>query len=138
MSTPETTDTAGRAPRAWLHRFVRRLLEAREARGWTQDDLGKRTGLKATAISHFESGRRTPCMGNLIRLCRALNVSADHLLGLTKDENVAIGKDHPRCTCGRAVMAGELAKGRCYCGVTLKTNVKCLASADENLTDHEK
>ena len=123
MITPETTDTAGRAPRAWLHRFVRLLSAARVAHGWTQDELGKRTGLKAAAISHFESGRRTPCMGNLIRLCRALNVSADHLLGLPQTENVAIGKDHPRCTCGRAILAGELAQGRCYCGSVLKTNV---------------
>jgi transcriptional regulator with XRE-family HTH domain len=122
MTIPEITDTAGRSPKAWLHRFVRLLLEARESHGWTQEELGKRTGLKATAISHFESGRRTPCMGNLIKLCQALRVSADDMLGLTQAENIAIHRDHPRCTCGRAILAGELALGRCYCGAALKTN----------------
>lgn len=133
MNALETTDTAGRAPRAWLHRFVRLLLEARESHGWTQEDLGKRTGLKATAISHFESGRRTPCMGNLIKLCQALRVSADDLLGLTQAENIAINHDHPRCTCGRAILAGELAKGACYCGAVLKTNVSDQPPAKEGL-----
>lgn len=59
-----------------------RIHEARLAAGRTQTRLAAVTGLDATAISHFETGRRTPCARNLRTLCVHLNVSADWLLGL--------------------------------------------------------
>ena len=37
-------------------------------------------------------------------------------------QNVALPQNHAACKCGRAVMAGELARGRCYCGAELKPN----------------
>jgi transcriptional regulator with XRE-family HTH domain len=35
--------------------------------------------LKPSAVSHFETGRRSPSLGNLIRLADALDVSLDVL-----------------------------------------------------------
>ena len=61
--------------------FARRLREVREQRGLSQSDVAERTGLLQAAVSHFETGRRTPSLENLIRLVDALNVSADVLLG---------------------------------------------------------
>jgi transcriptional regulator with XRE-family HTH domain len=61
-----------------------RLKSARELRHMTQADLATKTGLKECAISHFECGRRLPCVRNLRALSIALNTSADYLL----DSNV--------------------------------------------------
>lgn len=56
------------------------LKREREAKGLTQDQLGQRSGLQNTAISHFEKGRRLPSLPNLCRLCKALGVDANRLL----------------------------------------------------------
>lgn len=56
------------------------LRNARERRNWTQEELAKRTGLKATAISHFERGSRLPSIWNFCRLCTALNVWPNQML----------------------------------------------------------
>jgi transcriptional regulator with XRE-family HTH domain len=50
-------------------------------RGLKQADLAERTGLKQSAISHFECGRRLPSMKNLVRLADALECSADLFYG---------------------------------------------------------
>jgi len=54
--------------------FGRRVKEAREARGLTQEQLGKMVGEKASVISRIESGRMTPD----ILLARKL----EHALGI--------------------------------------------------------
>lgn len=50
---------------------------------WSQSVLARKCGLKASAISHFETGRRRPSVENLIRLCESLDCSADYILGLS-------------------------------------------------------
>lgn len=49
-----------------------------------QVDLARKTRLKQSAISQFETGRRIPSFHNLRRLADALEVSADYLLGRSK------------------------------------------------------
>ena len=66
----------------WL--FGTRLREAREKNGWTQAELALRTGLRPSAISHFEVGRRSPSTENLWRLLFVLKVPAEWILGLKK------------------------------------------------------
>jgi transcriptional regulator with XRE-family HTH domain len=62
-------------------KFGANLRRAREARAWSQDDLGHRVGLKSGAtISQYEVGRREPTLRTLARLAHALGVSADVLL----------------------------------------------------------
>jgi len=56
------------------------LKAFRESLDLTQQELADKTGLKPAAISHFETGLRTPSIPNIIRLCRALNVSPNRLL----------------------------------------------------------
>ena len=60
-----------------------RLVEARMNRGLTQKGLANLCGLRPSAISHFESGRRTPSIKNLVKLSKALCVSSDYLIGLS-------------------------------------------------------
>jgi transcriptional regulator with XRE-family HTH domain len=61
--------------------FGDRLRKTREAKGLSQSELGQKAGLQASAISHFEAGRRSPSFENLIRLADALSVTLDFLLG---------------------------------------------------------
>lgn len=57
-----------------------RIRYAREARFMTQAQLAEKTGMQSAAISHFETGERTPSIPNIIRLCRGLGVSPNQLL----------------------------------------------------------
>ena len=57
------------------------LRALRERRGMTQAELGRRAGMPAAAVSHFETGLRTPALGSLVRLADALDTSVDALLG---------------------------------------------------------
>ncbi|MFO7906190.1 MAG: helix-turn-helix transcriptional regulator [Pirellulaceae bacterium] len=61
--------------------FVKRLREARESRGLSQSELAERAGLQPSAVSHFETGRRSPSFHNLRKLSDALGVTIDYLLG---------------------------------------------------------
>lgn len=63
--------------------FERRLKDARDLRGMNQSQLAEKSGLPVTSISHFEAGSRKPSFDNLKTLAKALDVSADFLLGLT-------------------------------------------------------
>lgn len=60
--------------------FNERLRRAREARGLSQLDLANKTGLQPAAISHFETGQRSPSFDNLRKLADALSLSIDYLL----------------------------------------------------------
>jgi len=62
-----------------------RLREARQRRDFSAADLAKRSGLVESAISHFECGRREPSADSLRKLARALDITADFLLGLTTE-----------------------------------------------------
>lgn len=71
-------------------RFPDRLKEIREERGLSQADLAEKSGLQTSAISHFETGRRSPSFDNLKRLADALGSSIDALLD-RKLETTAAG-----------------------------------------------
>lgn len=73
--------------------FPARLRAAREKRDLSQEELANRTGLQASAISHFETGGRKPSFDNLRRLAEALNVSTDYLLGRVTDMQALAGAD---------------------------------------------
>lgn len=66
--------------------FQDRLKQTREARGWNQSEVAKKSGLQPAAISHFETGQRAPSFDNLRKLSDTLNVSVDFLLGRIDEE----------------------------------------------------
>lgn len=57
------------------------LKALRELRKLTQAELGKRAGMGAASVSHFETGQRAPSLDSLVKLADALDVSVDTLLG---------------------------------------------------------
>ncbi len=73
--------------------FPARLRAAREKRNLSQGDLASRTGLQASAISHFETATRKPSFDNLRRLADALDVTTDYLLGRVTDDQALAGAD---------------------------------------------
>jgi transcriptional regulator with XRE-family HTH domain len=65
--------------------FSLRLKAARDLRKMSQADLATKSGLQPSAISHFETGNRSPSFDNLKRLADALTVTTDYLLGRAED-----------------------------------------------------
>jgi transcriptional regulator with XRE-family HTH domain len=69
--------------------FAERLRTARELRKLSQSELAEKTDLQPSAISHFETGRRSPSFQNLKVLSDALKVTTDYLIGRTTDLNLS-------------------------------------------------
>jgi transcriptional regulator with XRE-family HTH domain len=61
-------------------RFGRNLKQARKERGWTQEDLGHAADLHSTEIGRLERGAREPRLSTIVRLARALKVTAADLV----------------------------------------------------------
>ena len=47
----------------------------REAAGWSQAELARRTGLSRSEVQYIENARRHPKTGTLRRLCAAFRIS---------------------------------------------------------------
>lgn len=61
--------------------FAARLRKTRENRELSQSQLAQKAGMQPSAIAHFEAGRRKPSFDNVRALAKALDVTADYLLG---------------------------------------------------------
>jgi transcriptional regulator with XRE-family HTH domain len=69
--------------------FAVRLRTARELRKLSQSELAEKADLQPSAVSHFETGRRSPSFQNLRALADALKVTTDYLIGRTDDLSVS-------------------------------------------------
>ena len=49
-----------------------RILELRQARGWTRDELGQLLGISRSAIQKWEKGQHMPKVDMLVSLAEAL------------------------------------------------------------------
>jgi len=86
MSVLVTRKPARKAPQpAPLGLDGARVRTARERAGMTQMDLAYAIGADGGNVSAIETGRRDAQSTKVAALARALNVSADWLLGLTDD-----------------------------------------------------
>ena len=63
-------------------RFTDRLKQSIDNRQLTQRQLAILTGTTEQSISRYIKGKRIPGADMLYRMCKALDVSADYLLGL--------------------------------------------------------
>lgn len=62
--------------------FGKKILSIRQNANLTQEELALRIGVTPQAVSKWERGQSLPDISLLAELCKALNVSADLLLGL--------------------------------------------------------
>lgn len=69
--------------------FAERLRSGRELRKMSQTELAEKTGLLPSAISHFETGRRSPSFANLKALADALKITTDYLVGRSEQPNTS-------------------------------------------------
>jgi transcriptional regulator with XRE-family HTH domain len=73
--------------------FRKRLREAREMRGYKQEQLAGLAKMPATTIAHFEAGTRKPSFDSLRKLAIALEITTDYLLGRVDDPELAEAGD---------------------------------------------
>ena len=67
-----------------------RLRSLRLARGWTLDELARRSNIGVSTISRIETGHRRLALDNLAELARALETTVDELLTDRNEEDVVI------------------------------------------------
>ena len=66
--------------------FGQRLTEAREAKGFTKDKLGKLIKIHYSQIGRYERNEASPSADALKKMANALDVSTDYLMnGTTND-----------------------------------------------------
>ena len=66
--------------------LAQRLRVARAYKGWSQKDLAKKTGIHNVQLSKLERGITKEIQGSTLRkLCEALEVTPQYLLGMTDD-----------------------------------------------------
>jgi len=76
------TGQADRAkPTREAKRHGRRLRALREAKGWSQGELARRTGVTRASISYLEKGERSGHVATFRAIARALGISTGELLG---------------------------------------------------------
>lgn len=77
MPRASDTDDRDRKPdERWPATLVgRRLREARQGLGKTQDDVAREAGLTKSFVSAVERGETSPSIGSLYRLCEVLGVA---------------------------------------------------------------
>ena len=56
------------------------LRKAREAAGLTQEELSSKARVDRSYISQLERGLKSPTLDMLLRLCKALGVSASEIV----------------------------------------------------------
>ena len=64
--------------------FGQRLKKVLAERNMMQKELAEKIGVHEMAISRYIHGGRMVSVSILIDICKALNVSADYLLGLSE------------------------------------------------------
>jgi transcriptional regulator with XRE-family HTH domain len=60
--------------------FGKRLRQAREFKELTQGNLGFLLGCSKQIISHWETGRNEPNLGQIAALCEILGITSDWLI----------------------------------------------------------
>lgn len=104
---------------------MNRLAELRRALGLTQMELKELAGVSQGTISKAESDSEQIIMNreSLISVCKAMNVSADYLLGLTDDPRP--GREGPPMTLKEFALLDAYRKG------DIKRALRLFGEADE-------
>ncbi|MBQ8177565.1 MAG: helix-turn-helix transcriptional regulator [Clostridia bacterium] len=61
--------------------FGERLKELRIQEGLSQQAMAKLLGTSQASLSKWENDIQEPCIDEIVKICNALNVTCDYLLG---------------------------------------------------------
>lgn len=86
----------------------RRLRSLRLARGWTLDELARRSNIGASTISRIETGHRRLAIDNLADLVKALETTVDEVLADDSEDDVVIRPT--RCALGNGAVHWPLTR----------------------------
>ena len=64
----------------------RLLKNYRQERGWSQSELGRKTGIHASTISLIESGRLVPSETHIAKIARAFRLERSDVVALMDEE----------------------------------------------------
>ncbi|WP_417826989.1 helix-turn-helix domain-containing protein [Thalassospira povalilytica] len=67
-------------------RLARRLSQLRTERGWSLDELAKRSGVSRASLSRIENGDVSPTASVLSKLCVAFGVTLSRLMQMVEDD----------------------------------------------------
>ena len=89
----------------FLCEMGKRISKRRKELGMTQEDLAEKAGLTSQTVSTAETGTKALRPQNIVKLCKALETSADYVLfgeissvdlGLLSGEISALSPEHYR------------------------------------------
>lgn len=63
-----------------------RIAEAREARGWTQEQLAEAVGTTQQTIQRWESGHTDPKVSNVKKISNALGITMSFILNIDDEK----------------------------------------------------
>ena len=63
-----------------LKQFAKKVSILRKQKGWSQEELGKRSGLHRTYIGSIERSERNVSLINVSKIAKAFSVPADSLI----------------------------------------------------------
>jgi transcriptional regulator with XRE-family HTH domain len=63
-----------------IQRFAKNMKKLREAKGLSQGDIHRATGIDRAYISNLEAGKQNPTLETIAKIAEALGVSSDQLL----------------------------------------------------------
>ena len=76
----------------------RRIVEARERKGWKQKELAAETAIPIPTLNRIERGQQSLFAERVRTLAEVLGVSTDYLLGVTETPTPAPQRPRPRKT----------------------------------------
>lgn len=119
--------------------FARRIAALRAERGWSQNQLADRAGIRQADLSRILSGDRGVKAHHVVRLATALATAPDALLRRT-GVDVAIGGEVARSLITRsealqAEIEHDIERLRSAAAVVQAEIARALASADEGATN---
>ena len=65
-----------------MNKFAERLCRTLESLKITQYELAKQVNMSRSIINNYCTGKREPTLDSLMLICKALDESADYLIGL--------------------------------------------------------
>ena len=67
--------------------YVKIIRDLREDHDKTQQEIADYLGTSQTMYARYERGANAHPIHHLIKLCKFYNVSADYILGLSREDN---------------------------------------------------